>query len=148
PPPTVRGGDDVALRQRQPSGTVRIELERRHPGALLPERTAATLAQWLPAHPGGQVRARERSPTEAEGARHGAPAAPQVADRLPLLQHRREALEQVCSTHSQTRAAVQAHRQTLHTQGWTLPLQGWTAPAMAPQGGVSLRTGQRDRRSA
>jgi hypothetical protein len=42
----------------------------------------------------------------------------------------------------------QARRQAPHTQGWAWHRQGWTAPAMAPQVGVSLRTGQRDLRSA
>src|SRR5262249_21328405 len=42
----------------------------------------------------------------------------------------------------------QARRQALHTQVWALPHQGWTAPAIAPHVGLSLRTVQRDRRSA
>src|SRR5262249_16641230 len=39
-------------------------------------------------------------------------------------------------------------RQALHTQVWALHHQGWTAPAIAQHVGLSLRTVQRDLRSA
>jgi transposase len=50
---------------------------------------------------------------------------------------------------AQQRAAQrQARRQALHTQVWALHRQGWTAPAIAQNLGMSLRTVQRDLRSA
>jgi transposase len=184
PTPTVLGVDDFALRKRHTYGTVLIDLERRHPVALLPDRTAETVAQWLRAHPGVQVIARDRSTAYADGARQGAPAATQVADRFHVFQNLREVLDQVFNTYShvldavnetmcplpvplpngalavpvpphaislpaQQRAAQrQARRQALHTQVWILHGQGWTAPAIAQQVGLSLRTVQRDLRSA
>jgi transposase len=49
----------------------------------------------------------------------------------------------------QQRAAQrQAHRQARHSQVWALHRQGWTARAMAQQVGLSLRTVQRDLRTA
>ena len=42
----------------------------------------------------------------------------------------------------------QARRQALHTQVWALHHQGWTAPAIAQHVGLSLRTVQRDLRTA
>jgi transposase len=185
PTPRVLGVDDFALRKRHTYGTILVDLERRHPVALLPDRTAETVAQWLRQHPAVEVLARDRSQAYADGARQGAPAATQVADRFHLLQNLRETLDQVFLTHEQALEAVntlmrqqpvrlpdgavavpvpppvemltpaqqragqrQARRQALHQQVWALHRQGWTAPAIVQQVGLSLRTVQRDLRTA
>jgi transposase len=118
PTPTVLGVDDFALRKRHTYGTILVDLERRQPVALLPDRTAATLAQWLQEHPGVAVIARDRSTAYAEGARQGASGAIQVADRFHLLQNLREALDQVFITHSPILDAV---NETMRQQPVPLP---------------------------
>jgi transposase len=145
PTPRVLGGDDFALRTRHTYGTILVDLEHRQPVALLPERTAAPVAQWLREHPGVEVIARDRSSAYADGARHGAPAATQVADRFHLLQNLREALDQVFSTYSQALDAVNV---LVHQQPIPLP-DGAMAVPVPPQDiplPAQQRAGQRQGR--
>ena len=136
PTPTVLGVDAFALRKRQTYGTILVDLERRQPVALLPDRTAETVAQWLRAHPGVKVIARDRSTAYADGARQGSPTATQVADRFHLMQNLREALDQVFSTHSQ---AVDAVNGLMHQQPSSCLMGRW--PCLChPRTSRSLRS--------
>jgi transposase len=100
------GVDDWAHRTRQRYGTIVVDLERRRPVALLHDREAETLADWLRAHPRVTIIARDRLKAYMDGARAGAPQATQVADRVHLLQNLAEALDQVFSTHGHALNAV------------------------------------------
>jgi len=105
PTPRVLGVDAVSLRKGQVFGAILVDLERRQPIDLLPDRTADSLATWLEQHPGVAIISRDRATAYADGATCGAPAAVHVADRLHLLQNLREALQRVLE---QQVAAIEA----------------------------------------
>ncbi len=87
PVPAVRflGVDDWAWKKGQRYGTILVDLERRCPVDLLPDRSASSFEEWLLRHPGIEVIARDRASLYSQGAAAGAPHAVQVADRFHLL---------------------------------------------------------------
>jgi transposase len=113
-PPQVLSVDDFALRKRHTYGTLLLDLERRRPLAVLPDREAATVAQWLLAHSGVKVIVRDRAEAYAEAARTGAPEACQVADRFHLLQNLADVLTDVFRTHAPQLALI-------NSQGTAVP---------------------------
>lgn len=94
-PPRVVGVDDWAKRKGSRYGTILIDLERRTPVELLPDREAGTLHQWFVAHPEIEIISRDRAPQYAEAARSGAPHAVQVVDRWHVLKNLSEAVQRV-----------------------------------------------------
>ena len=109
--PQVLGIDDFALRKGQKYGTILVDLEKRHPVDLLPDRKKATVMAWLKAHPGVKVISRDRGGTYAEAAREGAPLATQIADRFHLSQNLGETLERSCVESIPRRADLQGAAQ-------------------------------------
>lgn len=97
--PRILGVDDFALRKGHQYGTILVDLETHQPLALLPDRTAETLTEWLKAHPGVEILSRDRSKTYKRGMSAGAPEAIQVADRFHLLHNLQEVLEKVFKGH-------------------------------------------------
>ncbi len=67
PAPHIVGVDDWAQRKSRTYGTVVVDLERRRPIDVLPDRSAGTLAAWLRREPQIRVVARDRSTDYARG---------------------------------------------------------------------------------
>lgn len=129
-PPTVLGVDDFAFAKRQSYGTILVDLERQRLIALLKDREANTLAQWLEQYPGIEALSRDRSATYRSGMNQGAPQAMQIADRFHLLQNFTQVLEQTLSPHTAVLDAVDtAQRLADAPDGATVMI----APATSPQ---------------
>lgn len=92
---SVLGVDDFALRKGHHYGTILVDLETHQPIALLADRKAETLIEWLKAHPRIAVLSRDRSRTYKKAMTEGAPEAIQVADRFHLVKNLSEVLERV-----------------------------------------------------
>ena len=91
--PRVLGIDDFAFRRGHTYGTILVDLEKRVPVDLLPDREAKSVEEWLKAHPGVEIISRDRGNPYIEGATRGAPTAIQVADRWHLFKNLGDALE-------------------------------------------------------
>jgi transposase len=108
PSPRVLGVDDFAFRRGRSYGTILVDLERRRPIDLLPDRESETLAKWLKARSGIEIVTRDRSRAYAEAIADGAPDAVQIADRWHILKNLYEALERLLTRqHRLIRQAVQ-----------------------------------------
>jgi transposase len=133
---SVLGVDDWAWHKGLRYGTILCDLERHRPVDLLPERSAEDLSNWLIAHPGAHLIARDRGGSYAQGARTGAPQAMQVADRFHLLCNLREALMRALDRHHHdlreaARTAAASHHQPVQpvTQAVSVPPASPPAPA-------------------
>ena len=112
-PVRVLGVDDFALRRGEKYATILVDLERRCPIDLLPDRTSQTLQAWLREHPGVQIISRDRAGAYAEAADKAAPDAVQIADRWHLMKNAIDALERVLQRERRVlkEAATQVHRE-------------------------------------
>jgi transposase len=89
------------MRKGHTYGTIICDLEAGKVIDLLPDREAATLAEWLKQYPTIEVMTRDRAKAYAEGAAVGAPQALQVADRWHLLRNLVDAIEEIVAQHPQ-----------------------------------------------
>ena len=112
--PKALGVDDFAFRKGHNYGTILVDLETHQPIALLADRKAETLIEWLQAHPGIEVLSRDRSKTYKSAMDKAAPEAMQVADRFHLVKNLSDYLEQALSSYqAELKSAEQAQHQAI-----------------------------------
>lgn len=128
--PRVVGVDEWAWRKGVAYGTILVDLEHHRPLALLPDRTVASVAAWLRAHPTIEIVTRDRSSLYAEAIRQGAPHAIQVADRFHLVKNLVEAVEKFFY---QKRTLLQAAANPLPTDRASNPRTPDVRPVPATQ---------------
>jgi transposase len=93
------GIDDFSFRRGCRFGTILVNLESRRVVDLLPDREAATSANWMYQQPDLMAVSRDRGGAYATAAREGAPQAMQYADRFHLLKNLGETLEDLLARH-------------------------------------------------
>ncbi len=141
-PPRILGIDEWAWKKGRTYGTIFVDLERKCPVDLLPDRDADSVAAWLKLHPGVEIIVRGRSGLFADGALRGAPLATQVVDRYHLVQNLIEALERfflhkravLKAVHKQQQAKVEQANAALRS----LPVMAGV-PSSRPAKAASLR---------
>ena len=89
---TKIGLDDFAFQRGRTYGTLIVNLETHRLIDVLPDRSVATVAAWLTAHPTIDGISRVRASDYATAATVGAPQAQQVCDRWHLLRNLSEYL--------------------------------------------------------
>lgn len=82
-------------------GTILVDLEKRKPIDLLPDREMGTVKKWLETRPGIEIVSRDRASCYSKAAELGAPQAIQVADRWHLLKNLGDALKRMLDKHNQ-----------------------------------------------
>lgn len=110
--PQILGVDDFAFRKGHQYGTILVNLETNQPIALLADRKADTLADWLREHPGVEILSRDRSKTYKSAMDKAAPEAIQVADRFHLVKNLSDTLEIAFGSY---RAELKAVAQTTNS---------------------------------
>ena len=94
-PPRVIGLDEWAWKRGQRYGALVVDLERKKPIALLPDRSKPTVVQWLRRYPTINIVARDRSKEFAAAITEALPHAQHVADRWHLAKNLTEHLDKV-----------------------------------------------------
>jgi len=144
--PKVLGVDDFAFRKGHNYGTILVDLETHQPIAILADRKAETLAQWLETHPGIEVLSRDRSKTYKSAMTEGAPNAIQVADRFHLVKNLSESLEQAFGHYrSELKAAEQSQSQSTVADAPDVTVLAISKPTATEQAQQQIKQNQQRR---
>lgn len=128
--PRILGVDEFAFRRGCTYGTILVDVEKRRPIDVLPDRTSETLASWLVNHPGVEIICRDRASSYTRAIKEAAPHAVEVADRWHLLRNLSQAVEKTCQQH---RACLRKHAEQAPSPTPRMPLLEALPPTLIVQ---------------
>lgn len=128
--PRILGVDEFAFRRGCTYGTILVDVEKRRPIDVLPDRTSETFASWLVNHPGVEIICRDRASSYTRAIKEAAPHAVEVADRWHLLRNVSQAVEKTCQQH---RACLRKHAEQAPSPTPRMPLLEALPPTLIVQ---------------
>jgi transposase len=134
PSPRALGMDEFSLRRGSTFATLLVDLERHRPVDVVEDRRAEPVADWLRAHPGIEVVARDRAGAYALAAATGAPQAVQVADRFHLVRNVGDAVKELVRSRRWNRPIPAAEAATSsQAEQASVPAASMAPPNQEPQ---------------
>jgi len=138
----------LGLQKGNTYGSILVDLEKRKPIDLLPDRKVETVKNWLETYPSIEIISRDRASCYSQAAELGTSYAIQVAERWHFLINLGEALKRFLDKHNQElRLAAKDIAQNERDQEQGKPASSNPASAIKADSAKDQKTKRLQRRS-